>query len=123
MAFINASTSKKIRNTLKELYPEIKWSVRIQDNMVLHVTIVESPYWKDGEILDVNHHWIEEHFSGIQKEVLLDVDKIIREVGEYFNDSDIMTDYFSVAFYYNIGVGVTKEDGHKYREYNLKLAL
>ena len=122
MAYINKETSAKIRTVLKELYPEIKWSVRIQDYMVLHVTIVESPYWKDGDSFRVNHHWIEEHFSGIQKEVLLDIDKIIREVGEYFNNSDAQSDYFDYAFFYHIHIGKCDKK-HQYKEYNLKLAL
>ena len=123
MAFINKETSAKIRKSLKESFPEMKMSVRIQDHMALYVDIVSSPYFKDGDSFQVNHYYIDEHFEGNQRQVLNNMDKIVREVGEYYNNSDVMSDYFDHAFYYHISVGRSKKDGHEYQEYNLQLPL
>ena len=122
MAYINASTSKKIRTVLKEMYPEIKFSVRIADHMSLYVSIMSSPYFEDEQYAQINQYHIESHFEGVQKEVLLGIDKVIREVGQYYNNSDVQIDYFDYAFFYHIHIG-RWDKKHQYKEYNLKLAL
>jgi hypothetical protein len=55
------------------------------------------------EYLDVNHFWIDEHYTGEVKEFLTEL-KAAMNVGNYDN-SDIQTDYFSVGWYIDINVG------------------
>lgn len=105
MAYINRETSAKIRKALKEAFPEIKFSVSIENHMSLNVCIMASPYFDEGAKFGVNHYWMDEHFEGQQLAVLKRVEQIIKEVGEWFDNSDVMTDYFHTAFYYNIAVG------------------
>lgn len=105
MTYINKETAKKIREALRAEFKEIKFSVRMRDRMALDVSIMQSPYFEADEYTQVNHYYIDEHYSGIQKEVLSKIKKIILEVGDHYDNSDSMADYFDVAFYYNISIG------------------
>lgn len=105
MAYIDAQTTAKIRKALKVAFPEIKFSVRNHRHSSISVTILASPYFEDGMINQINHYWLERNYEGDELRVLSTIDKIIRTVGGHYDNSDIMTDYFDVAFYYNINVG------------------
>ena len=69
--------------------------------------------------LSVNHHSIDSCYSG---KVLAFLEELISEMkGErYFNDTDIMTDYFHCSHYIDIEVG--HWSGDKPYIYNLELA-
>ena len=106
MAFIDTETVKKIRQALKAQFPEIKFSVRKEHHSSVNVVIVKSPYFEDGIEKGINHYWIRESTDNeTQAEVIKKIDEIIRKVGDHFDESDSMTDYFHCAFYYNISVG------------------
>jgi hypothetical protein len=64
-----------------------------------------SPFFDDGARLNVNQYWISEHFEGEQAKFLEQVDQIIRDAGNHYDNSDVQTDYFECAFYYHIEVG------------------
>jgi hypothetical protein len=55
--------------------------------------------------LDVNIYWISEHYSGLVRNFLNEVMTAIKKAGEWFDESDAMTDYFHTAFYIDINVG------------------
>lgn len=105
MAYINRETSAKIRKALKESFPEIKFSVSIRHHMALSVCVMASPYFEDGAAFRVNTYWMDKHFEGQQLAVLKKIEQIIQEVGEWYDNSDAMSDYFNTAFYYDITVG------------------
>lgn len=105
MAYITKETAKNIREALKAEFKDIKFSVTVKDHMALDVRIMQSPYFEADQYTQVNQYYINEHYRGIQKEVLSKINKIIVEVGGHYDNSDVMTDYFDVAFYYNISVG------------------
>ncbi|MDX1532591.1 MAG: LPD29 domain-containing protein [Nitrosopumilaceae archaeon] len=103
MAYIDKETVKKIRTAVKKAYPEIKFSIRTHNHSKIYVTIMKSPYFEDCE-----HHWMMQYsndLTGKPKEIVETIDNIIRTEGNYFDESDAMTDYFHTAFYYDIGVG------------------
>lgn len=105
MAYITKETTKKIREALKaEFKKSIKFSVSMRDHMALDVRIMESPYFGD-EYVQVNQYYISEHFPAEQAEVLNKIQEIIKTAGNHYDKSDSMTDYFDVAFYYNISIG------------------
>lgn len=106
MAYITTETVKNIRQALKKEFPEIKFSVRKSNHSSVSVSIVKSPYFEDGEERQINHYWIKET-AGNEKqvEVATKINEIIQSVGGYYDKSDSMTDYFNVAFYYDIMVG------------------
>ena len=105
MAYINAKTSALIRKALKEKYPEIKFSVRIEHHSMLRVVIMESPYFENGVHKKLNHYWLHESYQGVTLDVLEGILAIIKDVGGWYDKSDPMTDYFNTAFYISMEVG------------------
>lgn len=105
MAYVDAQKTKDIRAALKAEFPNVKFSVRKEGHISLNVTVLESPYFDDGVHSNVNQYYIHSHFEGAPRDFLKKVDEIIRKAGEWWDKSDIMTDYFNTAFYYHIQVG------------------
>lgn len=54
--------------------------------------------------IDVNPYWYKDHFDGKARKFLDEAFNALRSAG-YYNNSDAMTDYFDVAYYYDIQVG------------------
>lgn len=119
MAYVSqemkAARAPKIKALLKAY--GIKGTLSVRNHMVLVLTITEGKIdfignanenetrgrtYKDS--IDVNPYYFQEHFSGDAKEFLT---KVIAEMkGEdYFNKSDIMTDYFNTSHYFDICIG------------------
>jgi len=105
MAYITKEQVKTIRNTLKSEFPEIKFSITTFHYSEIRVVILKSPYFENEAKLNVNQYYIDRHFEGKQAEVLNKIKSIILEKGNHYDNSDIQSDYFDVAFYYNIEVG------------------
>ena len=106
MAFITKETVKDIREALKKEFPEIKFSIRKEHHSSVSVAIMKSPYFDDDINRSINHYWIKESTDNEeQASVIQRIDEIIRKTGDYFDESDSMTDYFHCAFYYDIQVG------------------
>lgn len=71
-----------------------------------NATVAEEPgnYHVAKDYLQVNVYWIQDHFTGVAREFLLEAVMALKGAGHY-NNSDAMTDYFDIAYYYNINVG------------------
>ena len=54
--------------------------------------------------LQVNVYWCHEHFSGKAKDFMVEAVKALKGP-DYFDKSDIMTDYFHTSHYVDINVG------------------
>lgn len=105
MAFITSETVKKIRESLKKEFPEIKFSITKHHHSEIQVAIMKSPYFEDGEEHSGMQYHTEQNYTEEQCRVINKINEIIRTDGEYFDKSDPMTDYFYTAFYYDIIVG------------------
>ena len=105
MAYIDAETTKKIRQALKAQFPSCKFSVRKDGNIALNVSIMKSPFFDDGEYRQVNHYWLERNYEQDQAAFMKTVLKTIKEAGEHYDNSDPMTDYFECAFYIHLHIG------------------
>lgn len=45
-------------------------------------------------------------FTGKTGKMIDEIEKAIRKIGNWYDKSDTMTDYFDTAFYYNIGIKI-----------------
>lgn len=52
---------------------------------------------------DVNHHWIDDHWTPDSAAILKKASEIIHR--DHWDESDSMTDYFHCAFYVHMGIG------------------
>lgn len=53
---------------------------------------------------DINQYWYSEHYTGITKKFLDELMPAMR-AADWYDRSDISTDYFDTAYYYHVRVG------------------
>lgn len=100
-----------IRKRLKEVMPEVKFSVTKSDfsgGRSVSIAVMEAPFemTKSGfERHNVNHYYVgrDPELTEKGKKVMEMTNEVVKEI--HWDDSDPMTDYFSCNFYYSIGVG------------------
>ena len=65
------------------------------------------PYLEFVQILkgDIRVENAKYHFTGEAGKMIAEIEKAIKKFGDWHDDSDVMSDYFDIAFYYNISVG------------------
>ena len=66
----------------------------IKDNM---------EYCKEKMHLQINHYWMDTHYSGEVLQMLQEIKAVLHE--DHYDYSDAMTDYFNCAWYIGIQVG------------------
>ena len=119
MAYINADEVKAIRNQLKARFPNLKFGcAKGSGSLSVDVTI------KSGDVdffdnynkvcgslakehMQVNQYWLTSHFEGTALETLQGIMEIIKTAPtrQWYDKSDIMTDYFDTAFYIHLQIG------------------
>jgi len=62
------------------------------------------PFQPATNSIDVNTHWYHEHFSGTAKEFLAEMIDAMKGP-DFFDHSDIQTDYFHRSHYIDINIG------------------
>jgi len=136
MAYINAEEVKAIRNQLKKELPQYKFGVRKgSGGHSVEVTFVKGPAFEKFETYDryqgefkevdlnegyhqVNHYWVKESAGEANAPVMEKVIEIIKTApmkaggDAWYNNSDIMTDYFDVAYYFGISIGKDYQNGY-----------
>lgn len=101
MAYIETQKVSEIRKALKSAFPELKLSVKRLNHSKLDVTILSGPYkFIDREYQQINHNYCTSYST---PDVLQKITDICMN-GNYDN-SDIMTDYFEVGYYFSLSVG------------------
>lgn len=128
MAFMNQERKKQLAENLKKAMKgyKIKYSLRVHHYSSIIMTISEGnvdflgnanevlkeklpaeQYALRGnrieKSLQVNTYWIQDHFTGIAKDLLMAANAALN-AGNH-DRSDIQSDYFDVGWYVNINVG------------------
>lgn len=109
MAYISAQETAQIRKALKEAFPELRFSVQNRHHSEVAVAITKGSI-DFSDILDardhsqINHYWLENY--GQHTELFEAIIMVIKRAGsEWYDRSDIQTDYFDTAFYITLEVG------------------
>ena len=129
MAYISAEDVKHIRNELKKELPQYKFSVVRDHHSSVSISLMKGPAFNDYEYFDrynntittanlsdgehhqINQFHLEDFYGKENAEILSKIDTISRTAPAknggkvWYNDSDIMTDYFDIAYYIHISVG------------------
>jgi hypothetical protein len=127
MAYMNQEKKAKIVAAVKPVLKKYKvkgtFSVRNHSTIVLNVKSGEidfiENYLADGKCqnesfvrrygaIDVNPYWFQDHFTGKAKAFLTEVFDGMKSAGWYDN-SDVQTDYFDTAYYYDVNIGNWKQ--------------
>jgi hypothetical protein len=110
MAYISQEQKAKLAPAIKAVLKKygLKGSIAIKHYASLVVNIqsggIDFFEGKDKESEQVNTYHIASHHSGKAKDCLLELVAAMKGSG-WYNNSDIMTDYFDVAYYVNINIG------------------
>ena len=129
MAYISTEDVKHIRNELKKELPQYKFSVVRDHHSSVSISLMKGPAFNDYEYFDrynntittanlsdgehhqINQFHLEDFYGKENAEILSKIDTISRTAPAknggkvWYNDSDIMTDYFDIAYYVHISVG------------------
>lgn len=123
MAYMSQERKAQLAPAIKAVLKKysLKGSISVDNHSTLVVTIKSGPidfignmleiarkrpdYYNNGTptSIQVNPHWISEHYSGQARDCLLAL-KDAMDKGNH-DRSDIQTDYFDVGWYVNINVG------------------
>lgn len=127
MAYISQEQKAKIAPVVKEILKKhgLKGSLSIHNHSTLHLTIKSGKIdfiknynetvaqrpggFRNGSpvtrgYMDVNHHWFTEHYSGVAQEVIGQLVAAMKGK-DWYDNTDIQTDYFDTAYYLSISVG------------------
>ncbi len=62
-------------------------------------------YIRKTKSIDINPYWFQEHFTGQAKSALTEIFAAMKKAGDWYDESDIQTDYFNTAYYVDVNVG------------------
>lgn len=118
MAYMSQEKKAKIAAMLKEVMPSgYKYSLSVRDHSEIVLTIASAPidlvklakesgkYSSLDNYVQVNSHYMHEHFKGTEvHELFCKIQKAMYGA-DYFDDSDIMTDFHHCAYYVSVNIG------------------
>lgn len=118
--------SKEIRQELKAQFPDHKFSVRKEHGIAIAVALMEAPespfanletttgHTHEGEYAQLNHYHIKQDWEGnwvsngyyLTAEAAQLLNQVV-DIGnrDNWDNSDLMTDYFDVNYYFHLAVG------------------
>jgi hypothetical protein len=108
MAYMNQETKKKLAPGIKAVLKKygMKGTISVNNYSTLVVTVKSGKIdiLKQNPHYNVNHYWIDKNYHGTAAKFL---DELLAAMkgDSWFDNSDIMTDYFNTAWYTNIYVG------------------
>lgn len=130
MAYMSQETKGKIveacRPILKKYGIKATWGVDNHSTIVLNVKAGKIDFFtnyaetmqgrpgKRQDVVDqivrdrymqVNQYWLDDTFSGKALDCMNELFRTIKSAGEWFDDSDAMTDYFHTAYYIRVNLG------------------
>lgn len=113
MAYVSVEMTKAVRAALKAKFKDFKFSVRKDAHCSgLYITILKSPVDLTVDLHgrsygEINHYHVENYkHADIYKSIIKEMFKATASVGcEFYDDSDVQTDYFNCAYYYYLQVG------------------
>ena len=116
MAYMNqemkAVIAKKVKPILAKHGVKGSLSVRNHSTITLTVKSGKIDFFEDyGDREDarkfgiqVNPYWFHEHFEGPSKKFLDEVFDALKSA-DWYDKSDIQSDYFNTAYYYGVNIG------------------
>lgn len=112
MAYMNQEKKAKIAAAVKPILKKykVKGSLSVRNNSTILLTITEGSidFIKDfgtkNDYIQVNPYWYQDHFTGKSKKFLSEVLPALYSA-DYYDRSDVMTDYFDTAYYVNVSIG------------------
>ena len=106
MAYMNQQRKAERMPTIKAVLKKygVKGSVRVLNHSTLMITLKQGEIDFGAVYRQVNTYWIEDHYQGAAKDFLLELkDAMLGD--DYYDRSDIQSDYFDTSHYISINIG------------------
>lgn len=116
MAYMNQEMKSTISKNLKPVLKKfgVKGTLSVSNHSTIVLTLKSGKVdffadYGDSEDarkfgIDVNPYWFHEHFTGKSKQFLTEAFRALKSAN-WYDESDIQTDYFNTAYYFRINVG------------------
>lgn len=125
MAYVSQEMKAKIAPAVRELCKRygVKGTLSVRNHMTLTLTIssgrldffenynrvskpsVPDHMWREcHDYMQVNTYWCHDHYDGACKDFLVEAVAALRGP-DFYDNSDIQTDYFDVSHYIAINIG------------------
>ena len=111
MAFVSQDKKKSLAQQIKKVLNKygMKGSLSLNNHSTLVCNIKSgkldfSDYMNGDRYIQVNPDWIDRHYEGTHEAFLSELLAAMKGP-DFFDDSDPMTDYFSVSHYTDINIG------------------
>lgn len=105
MAYMSQEQKAKLAPSIKAVLKKykMKGTIAVRHHSTLVVNIKSGPIDFGGDDIQVNHYWIDSHYTGVAKEFLSELKDAM--MADHWDESDAMTDYFSCAYFVSINIG------------------
>jgi hypothetical protein len=122
MAYMNQEKKAKIAAAIKPILAKykLKGTLSVSNHMTIVLTIksgsidfignfnltnASTPRFQGAEkSIQVNTYWYQEHFNGVAKAALSELVPAMKSA-DWYDRSDIQSDYFDTAYYVDVNVG------------------
>lgn len=126
MAYMNQEKKQKIATALKPILAKygMKGSLRVHNHNSIGLTLTAGPidfvaamdrqrigaalydedFLRKEYCFDINPYWYHEHYTGTAKQFLGEVILAMKSA-DWYDKSDVQSDYFHTAYYYSVAVG------------------
>ena len=104
MAYITSEQVKAVREAIKKEFPNYKWSITGNHYSSITIALMSADFKVEKDYEQLNPFYLG-HYSENINSVFSKVKEIMFKTVAYYDNSDSMTDYFAVAYYYNFHIG------------------
>tara|TARA_Y100001963_G_scaffold128274_1_gene182402 strand:+ start:848 stop:1222 length:375 start_codon:yes stop_codon:yes gene_type:complete len=118
MAYVSQELKKELAVGIKKVLKKykVKGSIAVRHHSTLVVNLksgavdFQKDYLSDQKVhYSINPYHYQSHFEGKAKAFLTELEAAIKS-DKWFDKSDIMTDYFHTAYYWDVNIGKFNKD-------------
>ena len=118
MAYVSQELKKELAVGIKKVLKKykVKGSIAVRHHSTLVVNLksgavdFQKDYLSDQKVhYSINPYHYQSHFEGKAKAFLTELEAAVKS-DKWFDKSDIMTDYFHTAYYWDVNIGKFNKD-------------
>jgi hypothetical protein len=106
MAYVSQEMKARLAPAIKSVLKRygMKGTIAVRHHSTLVVTLRQGPIDFGGDRIQVNTYWVRDHYQGVARQFLTELVDAMKGP-DFFDHSDIQTDYFHRSHYIYINVG------------------
>jgi hypothetical protein len=106
MAYVSQEMKARLAPAIKSVLKRygMKGTIAVRHHSTLVVNLRQGPIDFGGDRIQVNTYWVCDHYQGVARQFLTELVDAMKGP-DFFDHSDIQTDYFHRSHYIDINVG------------------